>query len=177
MLQMRYGVLIPLLLAFVNGCGSSSMTYSVRTYPAGIDGTTTYRLEGNVVTDSIMHDYYLRLEFNAQKTVTRDSVAAYSVMVGFLSSDWLAIKEGESLVLLVDGQRVGLTGEGSSHFRQAATNGAVSELAYYPVTHDQLVKIGGAREVRFKILGEDYDIERSLTPDNLMNLKRFAAEY
>ncbi len=170
-------LILPLLLASLTGCGSGPTDYLVKTYADDFEGVTTWRLEGNTIADTIHNDHYLRVEFDVQKTVFRDSGVAYAIMIGYLSSDWLFVEEGESLVMLVDGARIGFTGEGSGRFRQVGTGGVVSELAFYPLTRETLVRISHAREVRIKVIGEKYSLERGLMPSNIEHLRRFVGEY
>jgi hypothetical protein len=174
---MPYRHLFPLLLTFLLGCASGPASYKVRTYADDFAGVTTWRLEGNTVTDTIQGDHYVRVEFDVQKTLLPDSVASYSIMIGYLSSDWLFIAGGESLVMLVDGERIGLTGEGSAPFRQVGSGGVVSELAFYPVSRELLGKIGGARDIRIKVIGENFSIERGLSQDNIGNVRKFFVEH
>lgn len=166
-----------LLLVFIMGCGSVPTDYHIKTYADDFEGVTTFRLEGNTVTDAIHNDNYIRIEFDIQKTIFRDSSVSYSILIGYLSSDWLFVGKGESLIMLLDGERVGFSGDGSSEYRQVGSGGVVSELAFYPISREMLGRLAHARDVRIKLIGEKYSLERALEPTNIQNIEKFYSEY
>jgi len=55
--------------------------------------------------------------------------------------------------MLVDGTRIGFTGEGSIRRREVVYGSIVREEAWYAVTYDQLTKLAYAKEVRVKVTG------------------------
>jgi hypothetical protein len=93
------------------------------------------------------------------------------------ADDPLLIEDGESLVLLVDGMRMGLSGEGSRTHRRMTDRGSVQELAFYDVTPGQLEKIAGAKEISLRLFGERYYTERTIKARDLERLARWVDEY
>lgn len=117
------------------------------------------------------------VEFNAEKFVAWNGSIYYSIVLHVISYNRLFIKEGESLVLFVDGTRIGFSGDGSANYRETLYDGAVEETAFYDVTTEQLNNIAGAKEVHMRIKGLEYSINRKLIPENFSILKKFIAEY
>jgi hypothetical protein len=56
----------------------------------------------------------------------------YFIRIDYCSDDWFFIDSRESLVLLVDGKRMGFSGEGSGNHR--TSNQSVCETAFYEIT-------------------------------------------
>jgi len=80
-------------------------------------------------------------------------------------------------VLLIDGKRIGLTGEGSRRYREVQSGGIVWEGARYIVEPELLLRITNANEVRIRIIGSSYAIERKLGKVNIINFKKFCDIY
>lgn len=108
-----------------------------------------------------------------------DSFSNYSEY-GSKSSDWFFIDSGESLVLLIDGKRVGFSGDGSIEHRKVG-DGYVSETAFYGLpphilTKKQIKQIAYAKEIQAKIIGQDGFINANFSEDNIANVKEFYNE-
>jgi hypothetical protein len=110
---------------------------------------------------------------NAEETRAAGDTARYALVVDYRTQgDWLEIRPGESLVLLVDGDRVGLSGPGST---RARTQGAAArrEVARYPAGAALVRRIAAARDVRVRLVGRRYHVDRAFTPRNLARFRRF----
>jgi hypothetical protein len=84
------------------------------------------------------------------------------------------LQSGESLVLLVDGVRHGLTqtpSAGTFFGRKRFTSGL------YRVSPETLVAIGNAKEVRVRFKGVNGTIERSMNAGSRQNFKDFLVKY
>jgi len=97
----------------------------------------------------------------------------YSLIVRYVSKDWLFIEDGESLVLLIDGERVGFTGSGSSSNRMVLTGGYVFEESFYFVSADDIRRIAQAKSVSVKIVGSSGYIKREFSEKNLQRFREF----
>ncbi len=143
----------------------------VKTIKDDFDNYVINRMQGNKVNAKGIRI----LELNAQK-YQKNKLINYSLMVRLVDGDWLFIRRGESLVFLVDGERIGLTGKGSSKHREVLS-GTIVEKAWYTITPEQLKKIAFANSVKGKLTGSQYFTELSLSEDNIKNFRSFYLEF
>ena len=108
----------------------------------------------------------------------KDDLVEYDLILKYgPTSNWLFIESGESLVLLVDGKRIGFTGDGSSQHRNVLSGGSIIEKAYYNITPEQILEISNASEVSVKIIGSQYYAERKFLKSTFNNFKQFYEEF
>jgi hypothetical protein len=165
------------------GCASLLNFEDITTTRDEYRGYTYHRLTGNILPGggSLLgldprQDVYL--ELNAQKFVTdSDSTERYDIVVAYSAPNWLFIREGQSLSLIVDGEVMQLRGNGSAQHRQAHRGGGVTERAYYQVSVNDLRRIGSATEARVRVDGSQKFIERTLAPKNIANIARFVQQH
>ncbi|MGD0036812.1 MAG: hypothetical protein ABSC53_05925 [Bacteroidota bacterium] len=171
---MKNLILIFVILTFVS-CGGSR--YLIVTKIDQFDGYTSNIMYANWIEANGKGE----IGFNVQKLTSKDSTVHYNIIIQMYNMrNWFFIEQGESLVLLIDGVRIGFTGEGSTERRNmdALPDLAVlEETAFYSVTLDQLRSIANAKDVKIKVQGIYYSTEGSLTASNLMNLRQFLKEY
>jgi hypothetical protein len=153
-------IILPFLFV---GCISSLPIYKIDDITDHIDGRRSTQLVGNRLAPAYTGT---DVEFDAEKFIAWDGNIYYSIVLNVVSLNRLFIAEGESLVLLVDGTRIGFSGDG-----------ALGETAYYDVTPAQLKLIANAKDVRIKIKGAQFSVKRGFFSENFANLKRFIAEY
>jgi hypothetical protein len=122
------------------------------------------------------NDDLITINLLPQKYIDRNSDITISLVISYSGNDWLFIPTGESLVLLVDGERIGLSGEGSIDSREATRYG-VYEHAVYDIDKSLLKKLGNANNVEVKLEGSNGYIVRKFSPVNFDNIKRFINEY
>lgn len=80
------------------------------------------------------------------------------------SDGWVFIREGESLVFLLDGQRLALESPaGSSPYRKVITGKRIQEIAFYRVNAAQVRQVAAANEVRLRIYGASQTLDRSFS--------------
>ena len=125
------------------------------------DGTTHYftsdrqvKLEGG----SFFTMRYVNFSFHAfSPTATKD--VPYYLHVNTSTPDWIFISSGASLVLKLDGeQMLALNGPGSSSSREVMAADTLLESASYLVSEEQLQRIGAAKAVEFRILGDRQNV-------------------
>lgn len=107
-----------------------------------------------------------------------NSSASFLLVVHYRAPDWAFIPRGESLLWLIDGQRVALTGEGSHGHREVYNDGSgvmVEEYAYYAVDPAFLQQLGGARKARVRLAGDRRQPERDLKDKHLEKVRGFLA--
>lgn len=149
--------------------------YKVKTMHDEFDGYTLHRMQANTLSGGGLLGGNIAI--NPQKFISKDGKIIYSLVVEYAGEGWLFIQEGESLILLVDGQRIGLKGDGSSRHRNTVYGGVVSEQALYDINREDLIKISNANEVKVKIIGSQYFAERHFSQVNFENFKKFVAQY
>jgi hypothetical protein len=132
---------------------------------------TADSMTGNLLGGKLSH------ELNAARHLARDGTVNYALGVYYYGNDWMFIKRGESLILVIDGKRYGLKGQGSLRYRKTLENGAVSELAKYPVTPQLLKEIANANRVDVRIIGSNFVSENHFTEQNFENFKKFVSDY
>lgn len=168
---MRIKMIIPIVLFLLGGCiGLPSILEPV------YDDYTVSEMTGNILAGAppLSTTY---VELNAEQYTSRDGKILYTVVVDYSSNDWLFITPGESLVLSVDGERIGLRGKGSSKHRGNGYVGRIEEKAWYAISFEGLEMIANAKEVRAKIIGTRNQVERHFSEENFRNFRRFVAKY
>lgn len=167
--------ILALLLLLMSGC--SAPRYLIDTKVDHFDGYTLNRMYGNWIDASGDGD----LRFNVQKYTAKDNIVYFSIIIHMsLMKDWFFIEQGESLILLIDGIRVGFSGEGSISHRTTGhllNNVFVEEMAFYDVSLDQLRAIASAKKVEVKVRGSNISRQGSFTADNFLNLRRFLSKF
>ncbi|MFC1627542.1 hypothetical protein ACFL3H_00340 [Gemmatimonadota bacterium] len=119
------------------------------------------------------------LFLNPQLLEVEGSSPVYLIHLRYVGDDWLFIEEGESLGLIIDGERVFLSGNGSNDTREVKSlmdYVAVQEEEYYTVSPDFIRRLATADSVRARIDGSSSFIERHFGPVNFANLQRFVQE-
>jgi hypothetical protein len=169
-------ILLPVCFALL-GCVSSPLsTPMIVINPDDSGGATTYSLAYNNVRPS--DDAFRKSVQNIRLDIQRLDVKGmtqYQLVLVYSGTQWLYIKEGESLMLFLDGQRLTLK---SARAENTETHGSsVTEGAAYPVTPDQLDRIAHATQVRLKIIGRKGSREASFTPTNTKYFRRFVSRY
>jgi hypothetical protein len=148
----------------------------VKTFHDEFEGTTTY----------IMTDVHIRpdsffdptdIGINPQKIAHKDESVTYSILVNYDSDNWLFIEKGESLVMLVDGERIGFTGEGSTQFRSVVSGGLITEMAFYLTDAKTIRKIANAEEVKIKLVGRQKATTAKFRKSHIKAYKKFVKKY
>lgn len=170
-------------LAFIcSGCAEIMKTYSVEHQYDEFDKRTSIYMRNNWLAG-----YEglgpISLGFNIAKQ-TDPSGEKLFVMINFQSDDWLFIREGESLVLLVDGAKLSLSCSQPSRQVLGADNstkntfgrGMCAELATYPIERSALYLIAYATEVKVKVIGSEHYIDGAFSQNNFAHLRAFVAQ-
>ena len=140
------------------------------------EGTTTYTMTGNKVKidgmvgssiakgvlglmsrDLKVSIVTFRLQLERHITATDSSELAVILKVSVRDDAAFYPMEGESLIFLADGERLGLSTEGeynAQRFMGRENNSVV--FARYPVTQNQLEQILNAKEVKFRLMQGHY---------------------
>lgn len=166
---------LAIALALLVGC--AGQWAKVKTIQDEFDGYTIHRMQNNTLAGGGLMDAETKVNLSPQKFIGSEGSISYSLIVDYYAESWLFIESGESLVLLVDGERMGFSGDGSSGFREVLYGASINEKAWYDITRDELERISTAKEVKVKVTGQNYFVERHFATRNLTNIQNFLAEY
>lgn len=171
---MKTGIIVLTAIVLLFGCARLTSRIEI-TYDDFYDDQTV-TMAGNILAGtsplSVTH-----VELNAEEYRSRDGKILYSLIVDYSSNEWLFIRQGESLVLDVDGQRIGLKGNGSAAHRGIIYGDRVREKAWYGISYEALEMIAHAEEVRLRVIGTRHEVERYFSEQNFRNLKHFVRRY
>jgi hypothetical protein len=110
--------------------------------------------------------------------IATENVSLYSLRLWYSGDDWIFIKPGESLVLLVDGERIAVSTEkGSLDDRNVTDYGYVHEWATYYVEPELIVRLCHATEVKVKVYGDDGSMEGFFEKKNFENICMFVERF
>jgi len=166
-------ILAIMVFSIISSCGHLS---TIRTIHDDFEGYTIYRMTENVLAGG-MPIYGATIRLNAQCFVSKEGNKSYSVIVRYTGDSWIFIKDGESLMMLIDGAPLNLSGDGSLQHRNTIYGAGVEELAWYEISEENFRKIANAKEVQLKIKGSQYFTERKFSQANFNNFKKFITNY
>lgn len=125
---------------------------------------------------SFISGRYVYFSFHAFKK-TAKVAEPYVVSVNTHTPSWVFISRGESLILKIDGNEIlNLQGTGSLGSRDVWSSNHLVETATYSIPHAVLKKIGNAKSVEFRILGERQNITGTWKPDLIADAASFASK-
>ena len=167
-------LIISLILLFF-GCVPVPIadTFEIKTTYDKFEERTFVSMHNNFLDTREL--YHRSIALNAGRMETKDGKKSYNLVIVYSGSDWLFIRSGESLIFLIDGKRLGLSGPGSSGHRDVRRYGGITELAFYPTTLETIKRIAVAKIIEIKIIGKYY-ITGRFYQSNFDNFKRFLAE-
>lgn len=131
-------------------------------------------LDGGYAGVGVVHASSL----NIRQDVYPDKTIYYFVLV-CVNNDWLFIGEGNSLTLLVDGEKIELVTFGSVNQETVSVGKDVycKEKAHYLVEKELILKMANAKSIDLKITGSNVFVERKFNKSNFSNFKRFIKDY
>lgn len=104
------------------------------------------------------------------------SPTLYYLTVTYTGNRWLYIKPGRSLSLSIGSKKVEFEGAGSAHNRTEVKGTGMQEIAYYPITEEQLADIRNGRYFWLSLIGENFRIERYLNAWDMVDLVDFCCK-
>lgn len=114
------------------------------------------------------------VSLNAQR-YSKEARVNYWLIVTYFGKDWLFIRDGNSLTLLLDGRRVDLSAPDSAD--RNVKSGSVSEYAYYTVADPALYNaLAVAKDVKFQVRGSKGDVECVLGDAGKAKMAEFFAK-
>lgn len=142
------------------------------------DGYTVYRMINNYLDGKELPfiEGEPGIDLGGRIIIRKDGTTTYTLVCSYTNTTWMFIAPGESLVMLIDGERVGFSGNGSIGNREVGSR-RVFETASYAITLSDLKRIANAKEIRVKLLGEKFFIEQKFTQINFNNFTTFLTDY
>lgn len=172
-------VLVFAALFFVSCMPSAS--YQVVKRDDKFDGYSSRRLYGNRLNEGgLLGDLGATLCIDLQKFTSKSGEVFYHIIAMVGSDHWMFIPEGETLVVLVDGKRIGFSGDGSYKNRDVQASEyshRIHEYALYKIKKSDILSMANATSIDVKVVGDKYVLERKFNPDNFSNFKRFIKEH
>lgn len=172
---MRRSVIVPTLMTVVlAACVTGG--YRTHTEYDRVLGRTVTRVTKNVIGG--FNPFGDNVTLNPM-VVSDDAGRRFYLAAQWLGDDWIFIKDGQSLDLLVDGDRMSLTGSVTTQDVDLCSSGGcnVDERANYSVTADQLRAISVASQVIMRLQGRRGYVERTFTAANMNVFRSFVAEH
>jgi hypothetical protein len=117
---------------------------------------------------------YVYLDIHGVKPSAKPS-APYFLTIRMETPDWVFVPQGESLLLKIDdGEITRIFGDGGINSRQIQGPSNVSEIVSYPVTRDLLQRIGQAKKVEFRVVGQRQTVTGAWAAQSLLDAAEFA---
>jgi hypothetical protein len=176
---MKHIFLATIIFCFLlYSCGG----YKVLTLENDGDYLKIFRMSGNFIpVDKNILGPYGNFQISGEAKISKsDSQKTYSIIVSCLVKDGFHIKQGESLVLKIDGKSIRLT---KNQFPVKSEEVIMSrqkyilELAWFDLDRSTLLEFMEAREIKFIVEGEQSLISGNFTQNNLENFRAFINNY
>jgi len=167
--------LFSLMFVLLSGCfpGPALRSPVIRADKDDFQGSTWLNLEDNQVGSC---DRSGIIELNAQRFTNRAAQTYYWLGVSYVGDGWVFLRQGRSLTLLIDGQRVILENPDDIRPRREVLSGSrVWESIRYAATIEIFGRIAQAKEVRFQAIGDRDNIECTLSESNRKGFGNFVA--
>ena len=166
---------ILLLVLVAGGCASAFRGYGVHSSVDEFTGAAYDLMDNNVLGGGGFAD--ARVELNPQRFTPKGGSPTYQVFVQYEWSSWMFIEDGPSLVFLIDGERVEVRGPGSRGDRDVWEGGKVRETAMYQVSFALLERLAEGSEVKVRVVGSEFNMDREFTATNFERFRDFVTRY
>jgi hypothetical protein len=165
----------PAVVAGVLLLAACAPPYRVLVLQPGFDGTRIHRMQGNVLGGGAR--VAPQVELNLERVDAPEQAPQLFALLEYSGSDWLAIPQGPSLTLVVDGDTMRLEGPGSAPHRTVLHGHTAYELARYPIEPEQAQRLAAGSAGGLVVRGGAGSVRRSLTERNFANLRAFAERH
>lgn len=144
--------ILPIAMLLCSSLGAQTIYQKVDKFTGAVQ-FYTFDEEPKIEGGSFFSQRHVYFGFTAIKPILNAN-APYTLKVKTTTAGWVFIKGGESLILKLDGEVMPLSGEGSVNSRELYFSDLVNETATYPLTLEQLRRIGRAAKVEFRLFGD-----------------------
>lgn len=97
---------------------------------------------------------------------------------------WAFVNSGESLIMMVDGERILFNSPAGSNGNRSSLGGVyaslgvfVREEAHYPITVEQIKKLAYATEVKVAIYGSKQSVERHMSSEHIESIRNYYEKF
>lgn len=168
MFPLRLSFLALFTLLLVSCSPSSLYQYKLNSGTDEFTGNQALYQSYNIAKDWGLGGF---VSLNLRK-ITNEDVEVYGMEVDLWQRDWFFIKRGESLLLLVDGETMTLSGDGSSGNRKVWDADNLQERAYYVMDLSEIEKLANATTIRARLIGDE-TMEFDVRPEAIDGFKDF----
>ncbi len=163
------------LFIFILNCAS----YNIETIRNDSEKSTIYRMKDNHLSPygSLISIKVPKVSLILQKLEYDNLISFYSLILTYISKDWISIEKGQSLKLIVDGKSFVFTGNGSLNHKTLTFGTDIKEMAWYAITPEQIKTIINAGEVEVIITGSQDDVQRKFNKTNFLNFRKFYNQF
>ncbi|ASV30810.1 hypothetical protein [Maribacter cobaltidurans] len=134
------------------------------------EGTTTYQMKGNRVFSQLSganalsnllfdsKNVTFNTFLNLEKHITEDGSFELSILLKVEADNevWVRIRKGESLIFLLDNQRLELSTSGSFNTDYDLMDHSSVANSRYPISKEDLHKINNSEKVEFRIMLDSF---------------------
>lgn len=159
-------LIIFMLAALGSGCGH------LRSREDKFEQVRVDQLTDNAIDASVFERS--RVYFNPRRETRLDGKASFYTQVEFYSTSEFGVVPGESLVVVADGKRYGLTP--TNTMVAVKTRRGFTSLNY-EVNPQMLVDLANARQAQLRLRGNPNAIEKTFDRGNKQDLKAFLVKY
>lgn len=141
-----------------------------------LKGTRSTRAEGNFIPEV----GWPLVELFIEPGLIEDAKGrSYFLVITYEAREWLFLEPGESLELLIDGQREALSSSVESARNMVTTQWGpgILETVSYTVTPGLIRRMASATSIRGKLHGQEGIRDFWFVPANIDNFKKFAAQF
>jgi hypothetical protein len=148
-------------------------TYAVKSSTDEFTGNTYHLMTGNRLGCS--KAYEAQVDFNVQKFVPKEGEPSFQVFIKYQWSTWMFIEDDEPALLLIDGvsERIDPAGDG----RHDSAGRGVLETQMYRIEPELLIRLSQAKEIKIRVPGSKWNMDRCFDADNFQRLKDFVAQH
>jgi hypothetical protein len=144
-------------------------------YTDEFEGYTVLATDNTYLTPET---YFGKWQMEIRQVKTSESAIYYWLNIFYDGSEWFFIDEGNSFVCVADSEKIILSVKASGIERNLNTSGSgayVYESASYTVTPNQIKKIANAKDVKFRIYGDDFkhNLDGKFSKENLQMIQIF----
>ncbi len=115
------------------------------------------------------------IAMNMEK-LKKDEHSVYVLDIEYKGKNWIRIKQGESLIFHLNGDKIALTTIGPPFYYEFY-NGEIMENACYQIDEDDFERIVSAETIEFELKGELFSEKRPFNRKNFKNINKFYYEY
>ena len=156
-----------IVLILLSACSARTTSFTDMDSKANISRMSGNRLAGGITT----------VELNAQR-FDKSGTPSFSLIILYSGPTFVNIGPGKTLILLIDGQRLEIAGQGSEKSRNIVSIGLIEEKAYYHDLDPDLIRmLAYAKEVEVEIIGASKVLNRHFKEQNFVNFKEFYELY